>query len=77
MKPQQHKTWVVYTFVPQGKSDAVNAVCEASEWATIQLERPGYYRLIKAGITSEAEAEILARGTAGDARKSPYAKCRS
>jgi len=34
----------------------------------MELARPGYYKLVRAGITNEAEAERLARGTSGDAK---------
>jgi hypothetical protein len=44
----------------------VRAVCERSEWDAMELARPGYYTLVLRGITSEPEAERLARGSAGD-----------
>jgi hypothetical protein len=42
------------------------AVCEQAEWDAMGPARPGCYKLVKAGITNEAEAERLARGTSGD-----------
>jgi hypothetical protein len=57
--------WVVYRKTIQGET-AVNAVCEQAEWDAMELESPGHYTLIQAGIASEPEAERLARGTAGD-----------
>ena len=32
----------------------------------MELYRPGYHTLVRSGIVNEAEAEKLARGTAGD-----------
>jgi hypothetical protein len=61
--------WVVYQMpLPpkHGQSVAVNAVCEQSEWDEMARARPGYFTLIRGGITDEAEAEKLARGTSGD-----------
>jgi hypothetical protein len=63
--------WVVYRMpMPpkQGQPVAVNAVCEQSEWDAMERARPGYYTLIRGGITDETEAEKLARGTSGDSR---------
>jgi hypothetical protein len=37
----------------------------------MELARPGHYKLVRAGITTEAEAERLARGTSGDAKRQP------
>jgi hypothetical protein len=44
------------------------AVCEQSEWDEMELQRPGYHKLLRAGIASETEAELIARGTSGDHR---------
>ena len=62
--------WVVYRMTIHGKADQANAVCEQDEWEEMERNRPGYHTLVRAGITSEADAERLARGTAGDARGS-------
>jgi|GEM_PF-2478174 len=67
MKPQKNVSWVVYQMNMVGKHTGMNAVCEQSEWDAMELARPGYHTLIKSGITDEAEAERLARGTSGDA----------
>jgi hypothetical protein len=58
--------WVVYRMTLHGKSQQGTAVCEQNEWDEIQASRPGYHTLVRSGITSEAEAEKLARGSAGD-----------
>ena len=36
----------------------------------MEAQLPGYHTLIRSGITSEPEAEKLARGTAGDTLRS-------
>jgi hypothetical protein len=59
-------TWVVYEVHVRWKPNWVRAVCERSEWDAMELARPGYHTLVLEGITSESEAERLARGTAGD-----------
>lgn len=58
--------WVVYTTGPLGKTPGINAVCEQAEWNTMEQARPGQHTLVREGITNEAEAERLARGTSGD-----------
>jgi hypothetical protein len=60
------ESWVVYLMTVHGKLPGMNAVCEQSEWESMELAKPGYHTLIKDGITSEGEAERLARGTSGD-----------
>jgi hypothetical protein len=60
------ETWVVYLKTVHGKSSGMNAVCEQAEWDVMERAKPGYHQLIQDGITSEAEAEKLARGTSGD-----------
>ncbi len=58
--------WVVYRMPIHNKPNGVNAVCQQSEWDAMELARPGYHTLIQAGITSEGEAERLARSTPVD-----------
>jgi hypothetical protein len=67
-KSDEAVSWVVYKMPLHKNPAGVNAVCEQSEWEAMELARPGYHTLIQAGITSEGEAERLARGTAGDAK---------
>ena len=62
---EQATTWVVYVMTLH-KVDGMNAVCEQQEWDEMERARPGYHRLIRSGITNEAEAEKQARGTSGD-----------
>ena len=66
--------WVVYRMTLHGKAQQVNAVCEQSEWDELEAQRPGYHTLVRAGIANEAEAERLARGTAGDSLKTRTAR---
>jgi len=60
-KPPKSATWVVYLMTLHGKHPGVNAVCEQSEWDALELARPGYHTLVRAGIASEGEAERIAR----------------
>ena len=66
-KAEQVGPWVVYRMTVPGKP-AVNAVCEQAEWDAMELAHPGRHTLVRSGITNEAEAEKLARGTSGDAK---------
>jgi hypothetical protein len=62
------QSWVVYLMTIHNKSEGQRAVCEQSEWDEMELQRPGYHKLLRGGITSETEAELIARGTSGDHR---------
>jgi L-asparaginase II len=64
-KQEKDEEWVVY-HVLQGKNAGLRAVCQQSEWETLELRYPGVNERIQAGIVSETEAEKLARGTSGD-----------
>ena len=68
--------WVIYKPQLSGGGPGTIAVCEQEEWDAMELFRPGYHTLIQAGITNEAEAERLARGVSGDARRSGYLRRR-
>ena len=67
-KTRKAVLWVVYQTHIDGRTHAAKAVCEQSEWDAMELAWPGYHTLVKSGITSETEAERLARGTSGDAK---------
>jgi hypothetical protein len=71
---EQNVSWVVYTMTLHNHPEGMRAVCEQSEWDEMERARPGYHKLVQGGITSEGEAERLARGTSGDTRKAGYAK---
>jgi hypothetical protein len=69
------ESWVVYLMTLNTKKPAMGAVCEQAEWDAMELAKPGYHKLIKSGITSEGEAEQLARGTSASVPASlPTAK---
>ena len=59
------RAWVVYRMTLYGGATAGNVVCEQREWDVLESARPGFHTLLHAGITTEQEAERLARGTAG------------
>jgi len=63
--------WVVYRMTVRGKIPGVNAVCEQTEWDAMELAQPGHHTLIKNGITSEGEAERLAREAPGGTTGTP------
>jgi hypothetical protein len=67
-KSHRAVSWVVYQVNVDGKTAGRLAVCEKAEWDAMELAHPGQHVLVRSGIPSEAEAERLARGTAGDAR---------
>ena len=69
MPKAENEAWVVYQMTIHGKPAGMNAICEQSEWDAMELARPGYHTLIRAGISNEAQAEKLARGTSGDAKR--------
>ena len=58
--------WVVYRMNQDGPAGP-NAVCEQAEWDAMERASPGRRTLIQSGITSEQEAERLARGSPGGA----------
>jgi len=58
-------SYVVYKMSLEGLLAGPNAVCEQSEWERMEAIRPGRHTLIRAGIASEAEAERVARESAG------------
>jgi hypothetical protein len=59
---EQTVSWVVYLMTLHNKRHGMKAVCEQREWDAMELARPGYHTLIRAGILNEGEAERLARG---------------
>lgn len=60
--------WVVYrrSMTSHKKVFETNAVCDQAEWEAMELAEPGLHTLIRDRITSEEEAEKLARGISGD-----------
>jgi hypothetical protein len=70
-------SWVVYRMTLHKEPAGRNAVCPQGEWDEMERRRPGFHTLIREGIATEAEAELLARGTSGDALQSGFPKKRS
>jgi hypothetical protein len=66
MPTEEVASWVVYRTSTPNQPAAANAVCEQREWDAIERAGRGRHLLVRSGIASEAEAERLARGTAGD-----------
>jgi hypothetical protein len=62
------ENWVVYEAV-EGKQAGRRSVCKQSEWQDIETRFPGVNTIVRAGIVEESDAEKLARGTSGDAKK--------
>jgi hypothetical protein len=58
-------SWVVYKMTVKGKPAGPNAVCEQAEWDEMEQYSPGRHTLIRSGLTSEPEAERLARESPG------------
>ena len=66
-KVQTFSSWVVYQTNAKGRLLGGNVVCGAEEWAAMEHAQPGQHTLVQSGIASEREAEMLSRGTSGDA----------
>lgn len=57
--------WVICECMA-GPMLGMKAVCKRTEWETVKSRYPGRYRIVREGMPTEAEAEKLARGNAGD-----------
>ena len=66
MRTTRPTAWVGYQAAVKGVEHGPNAVCDQAEWDALAAAAPGADHLIRGGITNEAGAEKLARGTAGD-----------
>jgi hypothetical protein len=64
--------WVVYETAATHSKGPGRAVCSQEEWDAMELDNPGGLKLIQSGITNEGQAEALARGTAGDDRRTGW-----
>jgi len=73
-KTEKPLSWVVYRMTVRGKTSGMGTVCEQSEWEAMELAKPGYHTLVRAGITNEGEAERLARSVPVDAMPSTSAE---
>ena len=67
MMSKKNETWVVYLMTGK-QTNGMKAVCQESEWDAMEKAKPGEHQLIKRGIASETEAELLARGVSGDSK---------
>jgi hypothetical protein len=65
-KTEQSMSWVVYRMTLRNKTTGMGAVCEQAEWEAMELAKPGFHTLVRAGITNEGEAERLARSVPVD-----------
>jgi hypothetical protein len=76
MKTRLIETWVVFKMKFAGGLGP-NAVCDQAEWEEMERLNPGRNTLVLSGITSEPEAERLARsGPGGTAPKGVTLKAR-
>lgn len=53
--------WAVYQTTLRGKQVVMRCICEQREWDVMEKAQPGCFPLIRGWITSESEAERLAR----------------
>jgi hypothetical protein len=42
--------WVVYLMTISKNPDGMRAVCEQSEWDAMELNRPGYHKLMRRSV---------------------------
>jgi hypothetical protein len=66
---QERGPWVVYVKAVVGTAEGIRVICDQSEWDALDRSKPGEFTLVRERITSEGEAERLARGTSGDRPK--------
>jgi hypothetical protein len=64
-KTEECVSWVVYRMASHKNAVGGIVICEQSEWDEMELACPGHHTLIQEGITSEVEAERLARSQPG------------
>lgn len=67
MRTKLNETWVVYLRAVKN-TDGIKAVCEQCEWEELEMRQPGQHQLIRSGIETEMEAELLARGDSGSSK---------
>ena len=65
------ETWVVYLMNGR-KTNGMKAVCEQAEWDAMEKAKPGMLHLVRDGIATEAEAELLARGESGNKKPTAW-----
>jgi hypothetical protein len=62
MNTEGLESWVVYKMTLRGIATQMNAVCSQGKWDAMEQARPGYHTLVRGGISTESEAERMARG---------------
>jgi len=68
MRATNAESWVVYSMPSKGNREGLRAVCDRTEWERMDAAKPGYFTLVRGGLTNEGEAERLARGSSGAAK---------
>lgn len=68
MRKKMLESWVVFLMPLHSNKQPARAVCSQGEWEELEAAQPGFHTMLQGGITNEAEAERLARGTLGDAK---------
>jgi hypothetical protein len=53
--------WAVYQMTIKGKPNTVRVICPQRDWDKMELAQPGTFPLVRGWITSESEAERIAR----------------
>lgn len=71
MNTELSDTWVVFLMTIHKRMERTRAVCKQSEWDAMERSRPGYHQLVRGGIATEVEAEMLARNQPMAATREP------
>ena len=58
--------WAVYLMPVRGCPDGLRGVCPQDEWEALDRAKPGVFTLVQGHLTSEGQAEQLARGRSGE-----------
>jgi hypothetical protein len=66
MRPHKVELWVVYRMLARGCPDGLRGVCPQDEWEDLIRALPGRLTLIQEHMSSEGQAEQLARGRSGE-----------
>lgn len=71
MTTQVSESWVVFLMTIHKRTERTRAVCTQNEWDAMERSRPGYHQLVRSGIATEVEAEMLARDRPTGATRDP------
>jgi hypothetical protein len=58
--------WAVYLMPVKGSPVGLRGVCPQDEWEALERAKPGVFTLVQGHLTSEGQAEQLARGRSGE-----------